>query len=85
VASKTTPEDVEHKLEELRGCFHLDVRGDLSRAGLQATVAGMAGIALERRNLAGLAFAGVEPMLVDGTWREGYILSPTRDAANLPA
>jgi hypothetical protein len=63
----------------------MDMRGELSHADLQAAVAGMAGVALEQRNLAGLAFAGVEPLLVDGAWREGYILNPTRDAANLPA
>ena len=57
--------------------FTLDVRGDLTRDELQATVAGLAGVSLERENLAGLAFAGVEPHVVDGTWREGYILSPT--------
>jgi hypothetical protein len=74
-----------HRLNALKGCFPLDLRGELSNCELQATVSGMAGVALERRNLAGLAFAGVEPMLVDGIWREGYILSPTRDAANPPA
>jgi hypothetical protein len=82
---QVTAEDVSRKLAALQSCFPLDLRGDLSPAELQATVAGMAGVALERRNLAGLAFAGVEPMLVDGIWREGYILSPTREAASLPA
>lgn len=69
----------------LENCFPMDVRGELSYADLEATVAGMAGVALESRNLAGLAFAGVEPLFVDGTWREGYILNPTRDAATEPA
>ena len=81
---ETTPADLDERLKALESCFPIDVRGELSHNELQATVAGMAGVALERRNLAGIAFAGVEPMLVDGAWREGYILSPTREAANLP-
>ncbi len=82
---KAAAEEKANRLEALQGCFPLDLRGDLSYSQLQATAAGMAGVALEHRNLAGLAFAGVEPLLVEGTWREGYILSPTREAASPPA
>jgi hypothetical protein len=80
----TTSAALVERRKALENCFPMDVRGELSYADLQATVAGMAGVALESRNLAGLAFAGVEPLFVGGTWREGYILNPTRDAANLP-
>jgi hypothetical protein len=83
--NEATAADTASRLEALQSCFPLDLRGELSLSELQATVAGLAGVALERRNLAGLAFAGVEPLLVDGTWREGYILSPTREAATPPA
>jgi hypothetical protein len=83
--AKASAADVTTGLDSLRTCFALDVRGDLTHDELQATVAGLAGVALERRNLAGLAFAGVEPFLLDGTWREGYILNPTREAADWPS
>jgi hypothetical protein len=77
--AKATDADVATALDSLRTFCDLDVRGELNHDQLQATVAGLAGVALERRNLAGLAFAGVEPFELEGTWREGYILSPTRD------
>ena len=83
-ALEASSEDVHEQVKALQSCFPLDLRGVLSAAEVQAAVAGMAGVALERRNLAGLAFAGVEPMLVDGSWREGYILNPTREAAYPP-
>jgi hypothetical protein len=78
--TKSTPADVEAGVEALRGCFDVDLKGPLNHDELQAAVAGFAGLALEGRRLAGLAFAGVEPFQLDGTWREGYILNPTRDA-----
>ncbi len=78
---KATASDMTARLDSLRSCFALDVRGDLTHDELQATVAGLAGVALERHNMAGIAFAGVEPFVLDYTWREGYILNPTRDAA----
>ena len=79
--SKATDADVSSGIEELQNCFALEVRGSLNHDELQAAVAGIAGLALERHNLAGLAFAGVEPIQIDGSWREGYILNPTRDAS----
>jgi hypothetical protein len=77
---KSNSADIAAWLDSLRGLFDLDVRGDLNHDELQATVAGLAGVALERRNTTGIAFAGVDPFVVQGTWREGYILNPTPDA-----
>jgi hypothetical protein len=57
---------------------HLDARGPLNHDQLQATVAGLAALPLERQTMAGIAFAGVEPFVEDGAWREGYILNPTK-------
>jgi len=78
---ETTLAELRNQTESLQDCFNLDIRGELNHGELQATVAGLAGIALEQRDMGGLAFAGVEPMEVDGKWREGYILSPTRGAS----
>lgn len=77
---EVSPTQVAAGLDSLKNCFPLDVRGELSHGELQATVSGLAGVALERRNMAGLAFAGVEPIELDGDWREGYVLNPTREA-----
>jgi len=41
----------------------------------------LAGIPLEDGNSADVSIAGVPPMMVEGTWREGFIVNPTRKAA----
>jgi hypothetical protein len=74
----STGEDLSTKLDELKTCFDLDVRGELNHDQLQATVAGLAALPLERQTTVGIAFAGVEPFVEEGTWREGYILIPAR-------
>jgi hypothetical protein len=44
---------------------------------LQAVVAGLAGILMERYGMGSCAVPGLSPYLQDGTWREGFIVSPT--------
>jgi hypothetical protein len=41
-------------------------------------VAGLAGVALDDGNGPGVSIAGVPPMRLEGTWREGFIVNPTR-------
>ena len=76
---KATAADVAARLDDLKACFDLDVRGELKHDQLHATVAGLAALPLERETTAGIAFAGIEPFVADAAWREGYILNPTRD------
>jgi hypothetical protein len=77
----TVPEMVLARLQSLRAMFPLDVEGYLSHDDLQALVAGLAGAALDEGNAAGVSIVGVPPKRVDGTWREGFIINPTRKAA----
>jgi hypothetical protein len=77
----TVPEMVLARLQSLRAIFPLDVEGYLSHDDLQAMVAGLAGVALDDGNPAGASIVGVPPKRVDGTWREGFIVNPTRKAA----
>jgi hypothetical protein len=77
----TAPEMVLARLQSLRAVFPLDVENYLSHDDLQALVAGLAGVALDDGNAAGVSIAGAPPMRVEGTWREGFIVNPTRKAA----
>jgi hypothetical protein len=77
----TAPEMVLARLQSLRAVFPLDVANNLSHDELQALVAGLAGVALDDGNVAGVSIAGVPPKRVQGTWREGFIVNPTRKAA----
>jgi hypothetical protein len=69
------------KLSELRAAFPLDAPDGLSHDELQALVSGLAGIALEDGNDAGVTIVGVPPMELEGTWREGFIVNPTPNVA----
>jgi hypothetical protein len=78
--ARATPESVTRKLAELQGLFPLHVQPDLTHDELQALVAGLAGLALERVDLQGYAVEGLPPVQEDGFWREGFIINPTRGA-----
>ncbi len=43
---------------------------------LQAVVAGLAGVLIERRGLESCVVQGSPPFVDDGSWREGFIMSP---------
>ena len=73
-------EDRERAARALRDLFPLGVPDGLSHDELQALVASLAGIAVERGNPGGYAMTGVAPRFVAGTWREGFIVNPTREA-----
>jgi hypothetical protein len=77
----TAPEMVLARLQSLRAVFPLDVTDHLSHDELQALVAGLAGVALDDGNVAGVSIAGVPPKRLEGLWREGFIVNPTRKAA----
>jgi len=77
----TRAEMVLARLQSLRAIFPLDVDDYLSHDELQALVAGLAGVALDDENAAGVSIAGAPPKRVAGTWREGFIVNPTRKVA----
>ncbi len=45
---------------------------------LQAVVAGLAGLAMIGGNLTGYEPVGCSPFALEGSWREGFIVNPTR-------
>jgi hypothetical protein len=63
---------------------------DVTHDQLQAIVAGLGGIRLLQTGVAAVEVAGVRPTRRDGTWREGFIVSPrspvtaTRYNSNTP-
>ena len=75
--ARATPESVTRKLAELQGLFPLQVQPDLTHDELQALVAGLAGLAIERGDPQGYAVEGCPPVQEDGFWREGFIINPT--------
>ncbi|HAM32474.1 MAG: hypothetical protein A2Z26_02635 [Deltaproteobacteria bacterium RBG_16_66_15] len=74
--SKASHEDIQERATALAGMFSLDLGREPGHDELQAIVAGLAGIAIEAGNYAGIAIAGRPPFLLDGTWREGFIVNP---------
>jgi hypothetical protein len=78
--SKARAEDLARATEDLLRLFPLKLHGKLSHDELQALVAALAGVPLARRCHTGYAVVGAPPTRVDDTWREGFIVNPTRDA-----
>jgi len=78
--SKARREDLERVVAELQGLFPLRVPDRLSHDQVQALVAALAGVAVSRGSCAGYVAAGVQPKRLDGSWREGFIINPTREA-----
>lgn len=76
--SKASHENIQERATALARMFSFDLGREPGHDELQALVAGLAGIAIEASNYAGISVAGRAPLLVDGTWREGYIANPTR-------
>lgn len=78
--SKTGVEHLQRAVTALRQSFPVLVPDGLSHDELQALVSGLAGIAVARGCPGGYAVAGVAPSFFEGTWREGFIVNPTREA-----
>lgn len=74
---------VQAKLAELSRLLPISVEdaGNLTHDELQALIAGLAGIAVEGHASCAVAFSGVKPFELEGTWREGFIVNPARRAA----
>ncbi len=75
---KASKEDLRAALRRVSAEYPVTVDADLTHDELQALIAGLAGIAFERGNEDGYTATGAGPALVGGTWREGFIVVPTR-------
>jgi hypothetical protein len=76
--ARSTPDHLDRASRDLQDLFGVPVPPGLSHDELQALVAAFAGVALHSGSRPGYAAAGDEPTLLDGTWREGFIVNPTR-------
>jgi hypothetical protein len=65
-------------LSPLMQLFPLKPKGAMTHDEVQAAVAGLAGLAIENGEWQSCRLAGVAPTLVNGHWREGLIVNPTR-------
>ena len=73
--SKTQASHLRERLNALKRMFRLELAEVPTHDELQALVAGLAGLALERNDWAACTIAGVGPTLVESEWREGYIVN----------
>ena len=73
---RTRPGQVAERLALLKRVVPLEVSEEPTHDELQATVSGLAGFAIERGEWSACFVAGVAPHLLDGTWREGFIVNP---------
>ena len=77
---RARPEHITASLTAIENLFPVQVERTPSHDELQALVAGLAGLAVERGDPHGYVAAGIEPRYADGTWREGYIVNPRAPA-----
>ncbi len=78
--SKSTVSDLVRADEDLRRLFSIQFPEGFTHDELQALVAAFAGVAFARGDKAGHEVTGVPPISHEGTWREGFIINPTREA-----
>lgn len=78
--ARSKPADLVRAAHDLGSVFPVLIPEGLNHDELQALVAAFAGLALARSANRGYATAGIAPSVVDGTWREGFIVNPTRYA-----
>jgi hypothetical protein len=76
--AKATRADVLDCFERLGRDYHLAANRDPTHDELQALVSGLAGLAIARGSTEEFSVHGVAPTLVDGSWREGFIVNPCR-------
>ena len=74
--AKTKPGDIADRLVRLSGFVRLPLAADPTHDQLQAFVAGLAGVALERGDWNQCDIKGITPAWAGGCWREGYIVLP---------
>ncbi len=70
--------DLRGRLAQLQALIPLMLDREPTHDELQAVVSGIGGLALLRGDSSGYGLDGLPPVLVDGAWREGYILTARR-------
>lgn len=73
---KCTAERLDAQHRELCALLAIETNRAPSHDELQALVAGIAGLALLGRGAVGYELLGEPPRLVEGAWREGFVLAP---------
>ncbi|NNG16087.1 MAG: DUF429 domain-containing protein [Gemmatimonadales bacterium] len=76
--AKATEHDISSRAILLAERFGLRLSppGTPTHDQLQAIVSGLGGLGIEHQDGTLAAVAGVSPTMIDGTWREGYIVTP---------
>ncbi len=74
--AKATSHDVSTRATLLQDRFGLRLDRMPTHDQLQALVSGLGGIGVACEDGTRASAAGVTPVLLDGTWREGYIVTP---------
>lgn len=80
--SKASLDHLQRASRNLRRLFPLEIPEGLSHDEMQALVASLAAMAVARGYQDGYATSGLTPTLLEGRWREGFILNPTPAALN---
>ncbi len=74
--AKTRAPDLAGRLEDLMDLFPLQLSRSPNHDELQALVAGIAGIAVERDDWPNCEVVGNPPFKLENSWREGFIINP---------
>ncbi|TFG53126.1 MAG: DUF429 domain-containing protein [Gemmatimonadales bacterium] len=77
--TKATAYDVSSRASLLADRFGLRLAAMPTHDQLQALVSGLGGLGVDLEDGTRAAAAGLAPALIDGTWREGYIVTPRLD------
>jgi hypothetical protein len=73
--AKSKADDITKRLEALRQVFPIEVNFIPSHDELQAIVAGLSGLAIERGDWQSCIVSGRAPSFEDNYWREGFIVN----------
>jgi len=76
--SKTSAGDVQRWLSSLQQLIPINLARDPNHDELQALVAALAGLTGLGLPSMGCSVAGRRPLLMDGLWREGFVVNPTQ-------
>jgi hypothetical protein len=76
-SKRRTAGKIERWIDALREKWHIRWPRMPGHDELQAVVAGLAGVLMERYGIQSCIVEGTPPFVDDGMWREGFIVSPT--------